>query len=47
MPDGRKLVIAADPTDADFNVFFASTPVQAPAMPNRHFIVLVWKVVTT
>jgi hypothetical protein len=29
MPDGRRLVIAADPLDPDFNVFFATTPIQA------------------
>eukprot|EP00967_Tisochrysis_lutea_P080505 scaffold110603_cov34-Tisochrysis_lutea.AAC.9 len=29
LPDGRQLVVSVDPNDADFNVFFASTPVQA------------------
>lgn len=29
MADGRQLVVAADPSDPDFNVFFATTPIQA------------------
>jgi len=28
-PDGRQIVISADPADTDFNVFFATTPIPA------------------